>query len=167
MHIRLEQPADRTAVREVNEAAFGTSVEADLIDVLRDRGRLLISLIAEHEGAVVGHLALSPVSLAENAEANIGGLGPMAVAPEHQRRGIGSALVREGLARCESLGCDAVVVVGHAQYYPRFGFVPAAHHGFRCEYDVPDDVFMILELRRGALRGLAGLIRYDDAFSNV
>lgn len=109
----------------------------------------------------------SPVSLGEHAELKIMGLGPMAVAPEHQRKGIGSALVRAGLKRCEERGCDAVVVVGHAEYYPRFGFVPAAKRAIRCEYDVPEDVFMIFELRPGALQSVSGLVRYDEAFSNV
>lgn len=95
------------------------------------------------------------------------GLAPMAVLTEHQRRGVGSALVREGLLRCKQLGRQAVVVVGHPEYYPRFGFVPASRYGIRCEYDVPDDVFMIVELVPGALRGAAGVVHYDEAFGNL
>jgi putative acetyltransferase len=105
--------------------------------------------------------------LSEHDNLNIMGLGPMAVAPDHQRKGIGSALVREGLKRCKQLGCQAVVVLGHAEYYPRFGFVPAARYGIRSGYDVPDDVFMIAELVVGALRGASGVIRYDEAFGSV
>jgi putative acetyltransferase len=92
------------------------------------------------------------------------GLGPMAVLPLEQRNGIGSALVGEGLRRCKQLGAQAVVVVGHPRYYPRFGFAAAGRYGIRCEYDVPDDVFMVAELERGALRGASGVIRYDEVF---
>jgi putative acetyltransferase len=91
----------------------------------------------------------------------------MAVLPEYQRQGVGSALVREGLQRCKQLGCQAVVVVGHPEYYPRFGFVPASRYGIHSEYDVPNDVFMIVELVAGTLQRASGLIRYDEAFSNV
>jgi putative acetyltransferase len=167
MRIRREDKADRAAIHAVNRAAFGTSVEADLVDVLRRKGGNLVSLVAVVDDAVVGHVLFSPVSLSEHDNLNIMGLGPMAVAPDHQRKGIGSALVREGLKRCKQLGCQAVVVLGHAEYYPRFGFVPAARYAIRSEYDVPDDVFMIAELVVGALHGASGVIRYDEAFGSV
>jgi putative acetyltransferase len=92
------------------------------------------------------------------------GLAPMAVLPAHQRRGVGSSLVRAGLDVCRHRGVDAVVVLGHAAFYPRFGFQPASRFGIRSEYDVPDDVFMAIELRPGALAGPAGLVRYHAAF---
>ncbi len=91
----------------------------------------------------------------------------MAVAPDYQRKGIGSALVRQGLVRCKDLGFCAVVVVGHAEYYPRLGFVPADRYGLRCEYDVPADVFMVAELEAGILNSASGLVRYDGAFAGV
>jgi putative acetyltransferase len=166
MHIRPESDSLRTAVRAVNEAAFETSVEADVIDVLRAKAVRLISLVADVDGQIVGHILFSPVSMAEHPRLHVMGLGPMAVVPRYQRQGIGSALVREGLRQCEQLGCHAVVVVGHPHYYPRFGFAPASTYAIRCEYDVPDEVFMIAELRTGALRGVSGLIRYDDAFAS-
>jgi putative acetyltransferase len=165
--IRPETDANRAAIRAVNEAAFETSVEAELIDALRAKPGQLISLVAEIDEEIVGHILFSAVSLAEHPELNLMGLGPMAVLPKRQRQGIGSALVREGLKRCKRRGCQAVVVVGHPEYYPRFGFVPASRHGIRCEYDVPDDVFMIVELVAGALRGASGVIRYDEAFDSV
>ena len=95
------------------------------------------------------------------------GLAPMAVLPERQRQGIGSALVREGLSAIERMGADAVVVLGHPAYYPRFGFKPAATYGLRSEYDVPDDVFMALELRPGVLEDIKGKVKYAPAFSSV
>lgn len=167
MHIRPEAEADRAAIHAVNKAAFGTSVEGDLVDALRAKAAQLISLVAEIDEEIVGHILFSRVSLAEQSERSIMGLGPMSVLPKHQRQGVGSALVREGLKRCKQMGCQAVVVVGHPEYYPRFGFVPASRYGMRCEYDVPDDVFMIVELVAGNLQGASGLIRYDEAFGNA
>ena len=167
MRVRPETDADHAAVRAVNEAAFESSMEADIVDALRAKGLDLVSLVAERDGVVFGHILFSPVSLAGHGELKLTGLGPMAVLPRHQRDGIGSALVRDGLLQCEQLGVHAVVVVGHPEFYPRFGFVPASRYAIRCEYDVPDDVFMLVELARGTLRGVSGLIRYDEAFGGA
>jgi len=152
-------------VRAVNEAAFQSRVEAGIVEALRAKSAPVISLVADHQGTVAGHILFSQVTLAEHPQLQLMGLGPMAVAPQHQRRAVGSALVREGLAQCTQLAVDAVVVLGHPEYYPRFGFVPASRYGIRSEYDVPDDVFMLIELKRGALDGVSGLIRYDEAFA--
>jgi putative acetyltransferase len=165
IRIRLERPADIAAIRAVNRAAFETSLEADLVDALRERAQPIISLVADAAGSIVGHILFSPVTLSGHAALKIMGLAPMAVRPARQRRGIGSALVRAGLERCRQLGCSAVVVLGHAEYYPRFDFVPASHFGIGCEYDVPDDVFMALELEPGTLRGKSGTIRYHAVFA--
>jgi putative acetyltransferase len=151
----------------VNEAAFETPSEADIVDALREKSGSLISLVAETEGQIVGHILFSPVSLADQPGVALAGLGPMAVSPQHQRRGIGSALVRRGLEPCRDRGYGAVVVLGHAAYYPRFGFVPASRHGIASDYDVPDDVFMVAELRPGWLQGVFGRVTYDRVFSSV
>ncbi len=167
MRIRTEDEDDRAAIHAVNRAAFGTLVEANLVDVLRRTATQFVSLVADVDGAIVGHIVFSKVWLAGRDDLSIMGLGPMAVAPDYQRKGIGSALVRAGLTSCKQLGCQAVVVVGHAEYYPRFGFSPAVGYAIRCEYDVPDDVFMVTELEAGVLRGASGVVRYDEAFSGI
>ena len=100
VRIRSEEAGDQAAVRSVNVAAFGRSAEADLVDVLRKTTQPLISLVAEVDGVLVGHILFSPVSLARHEALKIMGLGPMAVLPDCQRHGIGSALVRKGLSRC-------------------------------------------------------------------
>jgi len=167
MIVRTEQPGDHDAVRALNVAAFGTPAEADLVDTLRAQARPAISLVAEQGGQVVGHIMLTPVSLAGDPQAKIIGLAPMAVAPARQRQGIGSALVDAGLQRCRDLGFGAVVVLGHPAYYPRFGFQPAVRFGIACEYEAPLDAFMLVELVPGCLAGLAGIVHYHPAFKGV
>ncbi len=95
------------------------------------------------------------------------GLGPMSVAPEDQLKGIGSALVRAGLEHCKKMGFTAVVVLGHPEYYPHFGFSPSSRFGIDSEYEVPEEVFMAMELQPGALSGKTGRVKYHPAFSNV
>lgn len=167
MQIRPEQPADRPAIHALNASAFDTAAEADLVDALRERAHPIVSLVADDDGEVVGHILFSPVSLSGFPGARIMGLAPMAVTPDKQRSGIGSALVRAGLEQCRRLGFGAVVVLGHPDYYPRFGFRPASEFDIECEYDVPEGVFMALELEPGYLRSRSGMIQYHDAFADV
>ena len=167
MHIRYEEQHDIPGIRQVNTLAFETATEADLVDVLRDRARPLISMVAIVNAAVAGHILFSPVTLSSDPAMPLMGLAPMAVLPSAQRQGIGSALVRAGLEACRRIGSVAVVVLGHAEYYPRFGFRPASSFGVNSEYHVPDDVFMVLELTPGILQGKAGTIRYHPAFAEV
>jgi putative acetyltransferase len=167
MPIRAEEQRDWPAVHAVNVSAFETPAEANLVDALREQAQPLVSLIAEDNGAIVGHIMFSPVSLSGHPGLKIMGLAPMAVAPAHQRKGIGSALVRAGLEQCQQLGFGAVVVLGHPTYYPRFGFSSSARFGIGCEYEVPEEVFMVVELEAGCLRGASGKVRYHAAFSNV
>ena len=165
MRIREEQPGDMQAIRAVNLAAFETSAEADLVDALREEASPLVSLVCDDAGVIVGHIMFSPVTVVSAGNTPmLMGLAPMAVVPARQREGIGSRMIAAGLERCEQLGVAAVVVLGHADYYPRFGFAPASRFGLRCEYDVPDDVFMVRELVGGGLNGLAGTIRYHPVF---
>jgi putative acetyltransferase len=167
INIRAETAADIPAVRRVNELAFGQPNEADLVDKLRAAAHPHISLVAASQGQVVGHIFFSPVTIkAADSESVILGLAPMAVLPEYQNQGIGSQLVREGLQECQRIGCDVVIVLGHPEYYPRFGFLPASQKGLRCEYPVPDEVFMVAELKPNALSA-RGLVKYCPEFGGV
>ena len=109
----------------------------------------------------------SPVSLTGNSDLKLMGLAPMAVLPMHQNKSIGSNLVREGLEQCKSLGISAVVVLGHPEFYPRFGFLPSSQYNISSEYNVPEDVFMVKELISGALKRRAGQVKYHAAFNNI
>lgn len=162
MDIRAETAADWEAVYTVNRLAFARSAEADLVERLRAAGRAAVSLVAVAGGAVAGHILFSPVTLdpMPAAPPRWLGLAPMAVHPSWQRRGIGSALVRAGLAAAHRGGAAAVVVLGHPGYYPRFGFVPASRAGLGSIYPVPDDTFLALELVPGGFGGHRGLVRY-------
>jgi putative acetyltransferase len=167
MLIRAARPEDAPGIRAVNISAFGTTAEADLVDALCERAAPIISLVADDEEAVVGHILFTPMTLDADRELKVMGLAPMAVATGRQRQGIGTALVHAGLDECWQLGAAAVAVLGHPEYYPRFGFVPASKFGLMSRYDVPDDVFMIVEGRRGALAGKHGLLSYHPAFAEL
>lgn len=167
LYVRDEVPADHDAVRAVETAAFGRPEEAQLVDLLRANGAAVISLVAAWEGGIVGHILFSPVTADAAPQARLLGLAPVAVAPAQQRLGIGGALIRAGLARAMALGYDGVVLLGHPEYYPRFGFVPASRFGIRCEYDCPDEAFMALPLREGGLVEVTGLVRYAPEFGAV
>jgi len=170
MRIRPETINDFREIHTVNSAAFGRAGEGDLVDDLRAATSPTVSLVAEADGRIVGHIFFAPVTLTENASGagvKIMGLAPMAVLPAHQRKGIGGRLIEAGLDRCRELGFDAVVVLGHPTYYPRFGFERASRFSIRCQYDVPDEAYMAIELRPGSLRGAAGKIEYHAAFNKL
>lgn len=164
MLIRNEEEKDFSAVHALNASVFESPVEANLVDVLRKQARPFVSLVAEDNNTVVGHIMLSPVSLSGHPGLKIMSLAPMAVAPAHQNKGVGSALVRTGLERCKELGFGAVVVLGHPGYYPRFGFSPSARFGIGCEYEAPEEAFMVVALQPGYLHGKTGTINYHAAF---
>jgi putative acetyltransferase len=165
VQIRPEAIADVGRIADVHRRAFSGSVEAMLVDALRQQARPLVSLVAVDEDVVAGHILFSPVTLSARPELPLMGLAPMAVLPSHQRQGVGSALVRVGLEECRRLGRVACVVLGHPAFYSRFGFSPASGFGLTSEYDVADEVFMAIELQAGALRGQAGTIQYHPAFA--
>jgi len=166
--IRPETPRDLDAIRHVNEQAFGEKAEADIVEKLRGRGALTLSLVAVRRGEVKGHIAFSPVVVeSEGSSFEALALAPMAVLPAYQRQGVGGQLVRAGLEECRNLGQEIVVVLGHPTYYPRFGFAPAGPKGIGCEFEVPEEAFMVLELRKGALAGRGGVVKFQPEFSET
>ena len=166
--VREEIEGDHAAVKRVLEAAFDGAQEASLVEALRRSGDTVISLVGVVDGEVVGHILFSPVTIERCDPPVVAmGLAPMAVVPERQRAGIGSALVARGLDACRESGVALVVVLGHPEYYPRFGFVPAEMEGLRCEYDAPPEAFMVLELQPGAAAGAGGTVRYRPEFADV
>jgi putative acetyltransferase len=166
--IRPEIPEEQASVHYVNQEAFGRNQEADLVDKLRQRGILTISLVAVQETAIVGHIAFSPVEIAsEKSSFGALTLAPIAVLPIHQNKGIGSQLVIAGLEECRRLGHEIVILAGHPNYYPRFGFVPAYPKGIKCEFEVPDAAWMIKELKNGALAGRQGEVRFQPEFKDA
>jgi putative acetyltransferase len=167
IEIRHERPDDYLMVRDVNERAFGGPAEARLVDMLRAANKVLVSLVALDRDRVVGHILFSPVTVAEAPENFRGvGLAPLSVLPEFQRRGIGSRLIREGLEACKREGYDAVVVLGHIKYYPRFGFSRAKDYDLDNEYNALDS-FMVLELQDGVLERIRGLVKYAPEFRDT
>ena len=160
--IRPESPSDRDAVRAVHLASFPTNAEARLVELLRDGGHLTVSLVAEVDGEVVGHIAFSAVTTALGA---VGlGLAPLAVMPTHRRRGIAARLVRQGIATAAALGFGWAVVLGAPSYYGRYGFRPASEVGLMDEYG-GGDAFQVLEIVPGSLPYGAGLVRYAQEFA--
>jgi putative acetyltransferase len=164
--IRPETTADHAAIREVNRLAFGGEGEARLVDALREGGYARVSLVAEAEGRVVGHILFSALRIATlrgNIEALA--LAPMAVVPSHQRKGIGSSLVREGLRTCREAGHRIVIVVGHPEFYPRFGFSAKRAEPFTSRYSGP--AFMAVELVPNTLEGIEGEVRFPPPFDRL
>ena len=168
LSIRRETPEDIAAIRDVNEKAFQGKEEADIVDALRNHNAVTLSMVADLDGSVVGHILFSPVTVeSESGSFDAIALGPMSVLPQLQWKGIGSRLVHNGLEECRRLGHEIVVVLGHANYYPRFGFAPAKAKGIECEFEVPDEAWMVAELKEGALGGRKGTVKYRPEFQGV
>lgn len=170
MTVRPEKPQDIAAIYAVNAAAFPNDAEAKLVDALRDQSALAVSLVAEHEGQIVGHIAFSPMTMeGRDSHLKVIGLAPVAVLPDVQRQGFGGQLVIAGIDACRKLGYDLVFLLGHTEYYPRFGFVPAVPLGYQSVYtegegDHPH--FMVLPLHEET-KTQGGFVRYHPAFDDL
>lgn len=170
--IREEKSEDIEEIRKLNEKTFmqtfGQAPEASLVDRLRENCPSILSLVAVQDDQVVGHIVFSPVKIEGDRTLDGMGLGPMAVLPEFQHRGIGSRLVQAGIEILKNQGSPFIIVLGHPEYYPRFGFELASHSGIRSQWDgVPDEVFMILILNENAISDISGVARYSSEFDEA
>jgi putative acetyltransferase len=168
MQIRVEASADYPAIAQILVAAFGQEAEASLVERIRQSDRYIpdLALVAEREGLVVGHILFSYIDLVGAETLPILGLAPLAVHPEHQRQGIGSALVRAGLAKAEARGEAIAIVLGHPPFYSRFGFEPSVRYGIESPFPVPAEFFMVKFLQP-ELQGCQGKVVYPSSFAGV
>jgi putative acetyltransferase len=166
--IRFEKPEDLPLIYSVIAQTFKRTAEAKLADNLRQACSDHLSLVAEDNGTIVGHIMFTPVLIKNGKEAQGMGLAPMAVLPSRQRQGIGILLVESGLQILREKGCPFVIVLGHPDYYPRFGFQPASRFNIRSQWeDVPDEAFMILVLDDNAMQNVSGIATFRDEFNDA
>jgi len=169
INIRIENQGDILQVRSLNEQAFEQPVEADIVDKLRQACPDFISLVAEDGKIIVGHILFTPVVIEESERKLQGmGLAPMAVMPGRQGQEIGSMLVKRGLEILKEQGCPFVVVLGHPEYYPKFGFEPASTYNLKSQWEgVPDEAFMIAVFDSNLMRNSGRVARYRDEFNEA
>lgn len=168
LSIQEETPKDINKIYEINKRAFGEEIEAKIVDALRENDELILSLVAKVDNLAIGHIAFSEVKInsGETTHKAIG-LGPMAILPEYQRKGYGTKLVEQGLKIISKRDYEIVVVLGHPDFYPKFGFVPSKTYGIQCEFECPPEAFMVKELKPDALKGITGKVYYSSKFSEV
>lgn len=169
IRIRQQRPEDAPHVRRINELAFDQPLEADLVERLTAACPDALSIVADDDGAVVGHIFFTPVVIDHAGDVVVGmGLAPMAVLPDRQRQGIGSELVRHAIDVLRERGCPFVVVVGHPEYYPRLGFERASLRGLRSQWEgIPDEAFMVRILNPEAMTDVSGVARYRPELDEV
>jgi len=168
--IRSETPGDYPAIHQVHASAFGQENEAVLVEELRGSPGFdaELSLVAERDGRVIGHVLFSPIAIRTERDPTTAlVLAPVAVLAGHQKSGVGSELVRHGLDACRRLGHRLVVVVGHPEFYPRFGFRPASRRGLTLPFDAPDDAFLLWQSAPNDPSDVAGMVEFPPAFDNV
>lgn len=160
--IRTAEPRDYPAIRQVMRHAFGQDDEANLVEQLRADGDVLVELVAASDIAIQGHILYSPLAIVRGSRTlRAAALAPVSVLPAFQAKGLGGELIRAGNARCKELGCVGVIVLGHAAYYPRFGFSPQIAESLQAPFSGPH--FMALEFEPGVFAG-GGAVRYAKAF---
>jgi len=169
-HIRPEVPKDYPLIDAINTEAFGQHNESLLIRALRKRSDFdpRLSLVAEVNGNPIGHILFTPIDIqSPNISFGSLALAPMSVLPKYQKRGIGTSLIKAGIAQARQLGFKSIIVLGHAKYYPKFGFEPASSRSIKAPFEVPDEAFMALELIKSGLEGVSGTVVYPEEFQEV
>lgn len=166
IEIREERREDYQAIRDVNNQAFNQPQEGMIIEKIRESGVEILSLVAIIDNKIVGHIFFSPVRMEEQATLKDGmGLAPMAVLPDYQQQGIGSKLIKEGIQRLKLKSVPYIIVLGHKDYYPKFGFETASKYGLKCQWDgVPDEAFMVMILDDKMRPKIYGVAKYRDEF---
>lgn len=165
IEIKREEEGDQAAIRHLNEVAFDKGPEAAIVDKLRDSCGDYVSFVAVENGNIVGHILFTPVTL-DNEDVIGMGLAPMAVEPTHQRQGVGTKLVLYGLEYLRESGYPFVIVLGHPEYYPRFGFERASKYRLQSQWEgIPDEVFMVVVFNSDEIPKHGGVIRYRDEFN--
>jgi putative acetyltransferase len=168
--VAQEKNDDIVSIREVITAAFGQTNEAKLVEAIRNSQNFIpeLSIVATEKGNLLGHILFSPIVIDAQAQTfSALALAPLSVIPTCQRQGIGTELVQFGLSKCCELDHNLVVVLGHPSYYPRFGFQTARQFGIRAPFPVPDEAFMVLELKPNALIKASGIVRYPIYFDGL
>lgn len=166
--IRSERVGDEAAIGRVNDLAFGQPNEGRLIEALRRHKNFIggLSLVADYHGEIIGHILFFPVKIrTEAGMRRTLSLAPLSVMPRYQGRGIGGKLILRGLKEARALGYRSVVVLGHPDYYPRFGFTRASDWRIYCPLKAPDDAFMAIELTEGALEGIHGTVVFPEEYN--
>jgi putative acetyltransferase len=170
VEIRSETEDDFNAITLINDLAFGGTGESELITNLRNTNDFIpdLSLVALVDDRILGHILFYPIAIeaANNTSPTIS-LAPMAVHPDYQKKGIGTKLVIDGLQRCKDMHFDSVIVLGHPNYYPRFGFKPASQWNLYSDFEAPDEAFMALELEVNSLAGKNGKVVYPKEYLEV
>jgi len=167
--IRKEEENDSIQIYEVNKLAFQQENEGKLIEKIRKSENFIpeLSMVAELDKKIVGHILFSKIKIVGESDYESLALAPIAVIPEFQKKGIGSELIKKGMDKAKEQGFDSIIVLGHKEYYPKFGFQRASRWDIKCPFEVPDDVFMAIELTEKGLEGKAGTVKYPDEFNEV
>jgi predicted N-acetyltransferase YhbS len=172
LKLRQEKPEDHAVVEALIEAAFAgvpysDQSEHQLVRRLRKSAAFIpeLSIVAEWDGKIVGHVLLSRISIKNDQQSFTSlALAPVSVLPHYQKQGVGGQLIRHAHEVAADLGYGSVVLLGHAGYYPRFGYEPAAKYNIRLPFDVPPENCMVIELIKGSLQGVSGMVQYPSEF---
>lgn len=160
MNIRKEEEKDYKEIKHINDLCFNGEYESKLISNIRAGKNFILSLVAEENGEIIGHIMYSRIKIGKVDSTS---LAPMCVIPEYQKTGVGSELIKKSFEVLKEMGEKSVIVLGHDKFYSKFGFETAGKYGIKCPYDVPDEVFMAIEFEKGELK--SGMVEYGEEFS--